>query len=1048
MILSDISVRRPVFATVLSLVLVLAGLVAFLNLPVRDLPAVEPPVVSIDVGYPGANAQVVENRITQLIEDRISGIEGIDNIVSRSRDGRSDITIEFKPGRDIDAAANDVRDRVQGVLGLLPREADPPEIRKVDVDAQPVLWLNLFHPTWDVMELTDYAERVLVDRFSAINGVARVQIGGAGRPAMRVWLSRERLVAFGLTPADIEQALRRQNVELPAGRIEGEAVNLSVRVNRAFATEEEFRRLVVRRGEDGYLVRLGDVARVSREPENRYSVFRSNGQLAIGLGIVRQSGANTLQVARDVKAEVERIRPQLPPGLDIAFGFDGSVFIERSIRNVWETLAIAGALVFAVILAFLGSLRATVIPAVTVPISLLATFVVLYLFGFSLNLLTLLAFVLAIGLVVDDAIVVLENIYYRIERGEPPLVAAFEGARQVGFAVVATSVVVCAVFVPLFFIAGQTGALFRELAGAMIGAIVFSTFVALSLIPVLASKLLRPEAEGGTHTAFQRWFDARFARIQAGYRRILARLIGRPVTVGLAAFGIVGLFLLSATRLESELAPPEDTGNFFASVTAAEGTGFARMAAIMRDLEARLLPLVGEDGGVRRMLVRVPGAWGPTEDFATGNMIVFLLPWEERRQTTDEIRAEFQKVIGQDPRVRGNTFSGNLLSRGRGRPIQLVIAGDSFEELAAARDRIMAAAADFPGIIDLDSDYRETRPQLLVDIDTTRAGDLGVPVAVIGETLETMMGSRRVTTFVERGEEYQVILQAEDADRAAPGNLGTIFVRSGTTGQLVPLSNLVSLREAAMAGELGRFNRMRAITLQGSLAPGVPLGAALDFLEAEALKQPEVRDIGYKGDSRALRQSGGSLWLLLAATVVLVYLVLAAQFESFVHPAVIILTVPMAVGGGLLGLALTGGTLNLFSQVGVIILVGLAAKNGILIVEFINQMRDEGRAFRDAVLDGAERRLRPILMTSIATVAGAVPLMLASGAGAGAREAIGVVIVFGVGLSTLLTLFVIPTFYAAVARRTESPEATARRLAAEQARLEAAGAAGLPKAAE
>jgi multidrug efflux pump len=1046
-ILSDLSVRRPVLAAVMSLVLVLAGAVAFLSLPVRDLPAIEPPVVSIDISYRGANAQVVENRVTQLIEDRISGIEGIDNIVSRSRDGRADITIEFSPSRNIDAAANDVRDRVQGVLGQLPIEADPPEIRKVDVDAQPVLWLNLIHPSWDVMQLTDYAERVLVDRFGAIDGVARVQVGGGGRPSIRVWLSPQRLAAFGLTPGDVEQALRRQNVELPAGRVEGEATNLSVRVNRAFQTEEDFQSLVVRRGADGYLVRLGDVARISREPENRYSLFRSNGQPAIGLGIVRQSGANTLQVANDVKAEMERLRPQLPPGLDMAVGFDSSVFIERSIKNVWETLAIAAALVVAVILLFLGSLRATLIPAVTVPISLLATFIILYILGYSLNLLTLLAFVLAIGLVVDDAIVVLENIYFRIENGEPPLVAAFEGARQVGFAVVATSVVVCAVFVPLYFIAGATGSLFRELAGAMIGAVVFSTFVALTLIPVLCSKLLKAEADGGAHTAFQRWFDARFARLQAGYRSLLERLVGRPWLVGGTAVAFVALTLAAATRLESELAPPEDTGNFFASITAAEGTGFDRMSQIMLDLEAKLLPLVGPEGGVRRMLVRAPGSWGPTEDFASGNMIVFLLPWEERAATTDDIRSEFQKRIGQDPRVRGNTFSGNLLSRGRGRPIQVVIAGDTFDELTAARDRIFAAAEAFPGIVDLDSDYRETRPQLLLDIDTSRAGDLGVPVAAIGETLETMMGSRRVTTYIDRGEEYQVIVQAEDSERASPANLSNIFVRSTVSGELVPLSNLVRMREAALAGELGRFDKMRAITLQGSLAPGTTLGEALDFLEAEALKQPEVKAVGFRGESRALQQTGGSLWAILVVTILLVYLVLAAQFESFVHPAVIILTVPLAVGGGLLGLVLTGGTLNLFSQVGVIILVGLAAKNGILIVEFINQLRDAGRAFLDAVIDGAERRLRPILMTSIATVAGAVPLMLASGAGAGSRQAIGVVVVFGVALSTMLTLFVIPTFYAAFARNTASPETTARRLEAERAER-AARAAATPQAAE
>jgi multidrug efflux pump len=1034
MILSDVSVRRPVFAAVLSLLLVLVGAISYTRLPVRDLPAIEPPIVSVDTSYRGANAQVVENQITQILEDRISGIEGIETVTSRSRDGRSDITIEFAATRDIDAAANDVRDRVSGVLDNLPQEADPPEINKVDVDAQPILWLNVIHPNWTPMQLTDYAERVLVDRFASVDGVSRVQIGGEARPAMRIWLSRQQLVAYGLTAADVETALRRQNVELPAGRVEGADTNLTVRVTRQFATQADFERLIVGRGDSGYLVRLGDVARVSLEPENRYNFFRSNGEQAIGLGIVRQSGANTLQVANDVKAELEGVEAILPEGMELAVSFDSSLFIDRAIENVWITLAEAAVLVVAVIFIFLGSLRATLIPAITVPICLVATFAVLYLLGYSLNLLTLLAFVLAIGLVVDDAIVVLENIYYRIERGEPPLVAAYQGARQVGFAVVATTVVVCAVFVPLYFIAGNTGLLFRELAGAMIGAIAFSGFVALSLTPMLCSKLLRRETG---HNALTRWFDARFDRLQRRYVRALARVVDRPLLVGGVAAALVAVCLALGSGLASELAPAEDIGNFQVSVQAAEGTGFDTMQGYMEDLQAKLLPLVGDGQPIRRILVRTPGGFGATEDFSSGGMTVFLVPWEERDVETRDVVADVQTILGQDPRVRGNATTGNSLSRGRGRPIQLVIAGSSFEGLAEARDAIIAAAEANPGIVDLDSDYKETRPQLIVDIDTTRAGDLGVQIADIGATLETMMGSRRVTTFIDRGEEYYVVLQAEDADRATPENLANIYVRSQTTRELIPLASLVRLREAAQAGELGRFNKQRAITLQGNLAPGTTLGEALDFLEAAALDQPQVTAIGHKGESQQLRQTGSSLWVVLALTILLVFLILAAQFESFVHPAVIILTVPLAVGGGLFGLWLMGGTLNLYSQVGIVMLVGLAAKNGILIVEFANQLRDEGVAFGDAILEAAERRLRPVLMTSIATVAGAVPLMLASGAGAGSRQAIGIVIVWGVSLATLLTLFVIPTFYAAFARRTRSPESIARELEAGLREVEA-----------
>ena len=1025
MILSDISVRRPVFAAVLSLLLVLIGIVSFTRLPVRDLPAIEPPIVSIDTTYRGANAQVVENQITQIIEDRISGIEGIETIASRSRDGRSDITIEFAASRDIDAAANDVRDRVAGVLNQLPEAADPPQISKVDVDAQPVLWINVIQPDWTPMQLTDYAQRVLVDRFASVNGVSRVQIGGEARQAMRIWLSRSQLIAFGLTTSDVEAALRRQNVELPAGRIEGSSANLTVRITRQFASEQDFANLIVGRGPDGYLVRLGDVARVSLEPENRYNFFRSNGEQAIGLGIVRQSGANTLQVADDVKAEMEKVKTILPQGMELAVSFDSSLFIERAIGNVWMTLAEAAILVVAVIFVFLGSLRATLIPALTVPICLIATFAVLYVLGYSLNLLTLLAFVLAIGLVVDDAIVVLEYIYFRIERGEPPLVAAYQGARQVGFAVVATTIVVCAVFVPLYFIAGNTGLLFRELAGAMIGAMAFSGFVALSLTPMLCSKMLRRETG---HNRFTQWFDRQFDRLQRRYMSALRKLLDRPLLVGGTAFGFVALCLGLGATLQSELAPAEDVGYFFVNVQAAEGTGYDRMKSYMQDLQDKMMPKVGDGQPIRRMIVRAPGNFGATEDFSSGGMTIFLVPWEERTITTQDVMNDVQKTIGQDPRVRGNASSGNTLSRGRGRPIQLVIAGNSFEELAKARDAVFKAAEGNPGIVDLDSDYKETRPQLIVDIDTTRAGDLGVQIADIGATLETMMGSRRVTTFIDRGEEYYVVLQAEDADRATPDNLSNIYVRSQTTGQMIPLSNVVKLREAAQAGELGRFNKQRAITIQGNLGPGTTLGAALTFLEDAALQQPAVTAVGFRGESQQLRQTGSSLWVVLGLTVVLVFLVLAAQFESWIHPAVIILTVPLAVGGGLFGLWIMGGTLNLYSQVGIVMLVGLAAKNGILIVEFANQLRDDGVAFRDAILEASERRLRPVLMTSIATVAGAIPLMIARGAGAGSRQAIGVVIVWGVSLATLLTLFVIPVFYAAFARRTRSPEAISREL--------------------
>ena len=1023
--LSDLSVRRPVFAAVLAILMLLIGVVGYLNLPIREYPDTEPPIVSVETNYTGAAATVVESRVTQVLENALAGIEGIQTISSRSRDGRSEITIEFAPGRTVDAAANDVRDRVGGVADDLPEEILAPEVRKVDADAQPVLFIVVSRPGWTRLELSDYVDRNLIDRFSALDGVARVFVGGEARPSMRVWLQPGKLAAFGLTPSDIEIALRTQNVELPAGRIESPDQNVTLRVNRPFVTADQFRQLVVSRGEGGYLVRLGDVARVETEAENPYSAFRLNGGSAIGMGIVRQSGANTLAVAESAKALAEQIKPTLPQGMVFAIGSDDSLFIGRAIDGVYETLAEAAILVVLVIYLFLGSWRATLIPAVTVPICLLATFAVLWLLGFSINLLTLLALVLTIGLVVDDAIVVLENVYHRIEQGEPPLVAAVKGTRQVAFAVVSTTVVVCAVFVPVMFLAGQTGLLFRELAAAMIAAVAFSGFVALSLAPMLCSKLLRHEERG----RFARWVDNGFKRLERRYTALLDRVLVKPFFALIGVLLFLGFSGFLFTTLKSELVPTEDVGILQATVSAPEGTGYEAMDRYMLEISKPVLGLL-EKGTVRSVIQRTPGAFTASDDFNSGVFVFFLKPWEERTETTEDVIKQVNKIIGAQTTVRGNATARSSIGRGRGQPINFVLAGGSYADLTIARDRILAAARDNPGIVNLDADYKETKPQILIDVNTARAGDLGVSLSDVSESLQSLLGSRRVSTYVDRGEEYRVIVQAEAADRASPENLASIQLR-GRGGVLVPLANLVTLKETAGARDLGRFNKLRAITLSGALAPGYSIGQALSFLEAQAQDAPEVQAVGYRGESQAYKETGGSIVLVFFVTIFLIYLVLAAQFESFVHPVTIITTVPLAVAGGVIGLAITGQSLNLYSQIGVIMLVGLAAKNGILIVEFANQLRDEGLEILDAIKQAATRRLRPILMTSIATVVGAIPLAVAGGAGAAARGAIGVVIVFGVSLATLITLVLIPIIYARLARYTGSPEAVSRALAAQ-----------------
>jgi multidrug efflux pump len=1034
-ILSDVSVRRPVLATVLSLLLVAFGLVAFDRLPLREYPDIDPPVVSVDTVYSGAAANVVETRITQLIEDRIAGVEGIETIESVSEDGRSTITIEFDIGRDIDGAANDIRDRVSGILDQLPVEAEPPDIQKVDSNEDVIMWLNLVSDRMTVPELTDYARRYLVDRFSVLDGVARVRIGGDQTYAMRVWLDRNALAARGLTVADIESALRAENVELPAGSVESLRRQFSVRTERNFQTPEQFARLVVARGDDGYLVRLGDLARVERGTEEDRTVFRGNGVPMIGLGIIKQSTANTIAVAERAKAEMDRINPTLPAGMEIKQSYDTSVFVKDAIKEVYKTLAIAIGLVVLVIFLFLGSVRAMLVPAVTVPVSLVATFTVLLPLGFSVNILTLLALVLAIGLVVDDAIVVLENIHRRMEQyGETRLVAAFRGTRQVGFAVVATTVVLVAVFVPIAFLQGDVGRLFTEFALTMAAAVSFSTFVALTLSPMLASKILPQVHSGGRRrVSLSALVDWGFARVRRGYGVLLRFFLWQKwLMVLLFAATIAGAWWLFE-QIPQEYAPKEDRGAFFLLVNGPEGASFGYMEEYMDEIERRLLPYA-ESGEAIRVLMRTPRGFGGGDSFNTGIVIMVMAPFGERRPSwvvMDEIRVGLADLPG----VRAFPVMRQGFGARIQKPLQFVLGGGTYEELAAWRDTLLAEIdKSNPGLIGIDWDYKETKPQLRVDIDYDRAADLGVTVSTIGRTLETMLGSRKVTTYIDAGEEYDLILEGERDAQRTPASLSNIYVRSERSGELIPLSNLVRVSEMADSNALNRYNRVRAITIEANLADELALGDALAYLEdlvAEHL--PEQAIVDYKGQSQDFRSSGGGILFVFLLGIAVVYLVLAAQFESWVHPFVIMLTVPLAMAGALLGLWLTGQTLNIYSEIGLIMLVGLAAKNGILIVEFANQLRDQGKAFREALLEAADVRLRPIVMTGITTAAGSIPLLMSSGAGAETRVVIGTVILSGVLAATLFTLFVVPVAYDLLARRTGSPGDVARRLEREAA---------------
>ncbi|HLS83329.1 MAG TPA: efflux RND transporter permease subunit [Arenimonas sp.] len=1026
MVLSDLSIRRPVLATVMSLLLVALGLIAFSRLALRELPDIDPPIVSIDGTYTGASASVVETRMTQVLEDAIAGIEGIQSVESRSRNGGFDITIEFSLDRDIESATNDVRSAVSRVLDRLPEEADPPEVEKVAAGAEVVLWLALQSSTMDQLELADYAERYIVDRLSVVDGVANVRVGGSQRYAMRIWLDRQALAARGLTVADVEAALRRENVELPAGRLESASRDFTLRVERGYQTPADFERLAVAKGADGHIVRLGEVADVTLESADRRTYYRGDGLPQVGLGVIKTSKANSLDVANGIRAEMARIAETLPEGTRLDVSFDATVFIQSAVNRVYMTLIEAMLLVLVVIYLFLGSARAALIPAVTVPVCLISAFLGLYLFGFSINLLTLLALVLCIGLVVDDAIIVLENCQRRADLGEPPLVAARRGTRQVAFAVIATTAVLISVFLPVAFMEGNNGRLFRELAVTMAGAIALSAFVALSLTPMMCSKLVRPHT---SPRGLEAWMHRQLGRLTAAYRRLLERTVGRPVlfiAVMLGTFALTALMFATAPR---ELAPPEDRGSFFVSIAGPEGAGFDYTVANLQEIERRLLAMRDAGEPIHRVISRAPAGWGSSEEMHTGQAIVILEDWSQRQQDTNEVVAKARDELAGVAGVRATPIVRQGLVRSSGQPVRVVLGGPSYEELAQWRDRMMARMEENPNLLSIDSDYKETRPQMRIEIDRTRAADLGVSAQEIGRTLETMMGSRRVTTFVDEGEEYDVVLQARQADRASPADLTSLYVRSQRSGELVPLSSLVTLTEVAEPGTLNRYNRLRAITIDAGLAPGYTLGEALDWVrEVAAEELPDYAQLGYKGESLEYQRAGGTVVFTFAMALLIVYLVLAAQFESFLHPVVIMLTVPLAVLGALIGLWLMGSTLNLFSQIGIIMLVGLAAKNVILIVEFANQLRDEGRAVREAILEASAVRLRPILMTSIATIFGAVPLVAAGGAGSASRVTIGIVVIFGVAFSSLLSLFVIPAFYALLAPHTGSPEAVARRL--------------------
>jgi multidrug efflux pump len=1021
MVLSDISIKRPVFAWVLNFVVLLVGIIAYTRLPVRLIPNVDVPVVTVSTSYPGASAQVIESQVTQPIEEALSGVEGVEFMESVSREQSSQVTIRFRLNRDPDGAAGDVRDRIAQARGVLPDEVDEPIVQKQEADQQPIIYLAFSSDRHSQVEIADYAETLVKDRVQTIPGVAQAQVYSSTY-AMRVWLQPQRLAGFGLTPADVEAALRRQNVEIPAGRVEGTAREFTVLSETDLKTPEQFGEVILKQDGDT-LVRLRDVARVELGQEEERFRARYNGKNAVPLGIVKQAVANPLDISDALKEMLPRVTAALPEGMKVEIAYDSTIFIRESIDEVKQTVLIAIGLVIVVIFLFLRSWRATLIPLVTIPFSLIGAFGLMYAFGFTINTLTLLAFVLAIGLVVDDAIVMLENIVRHVEHGMKPFDAALKGSKEIGFAIVAMTLTLAAVYVPLAFATGRTGKLFVEFALTLAGAVLVSGFTALTLSPMMASRMLQGEGENG-HGAFYLAGERVLRAVDARYRSTLALALRAKAAVAVGAFVVfvaaVGLFLL----LPQETAPKEDQGFLMAMGIAPQGATVAYTDKYAHQIEGMLMKLPDQQRVFQ--IVGFP-------DVTTTIGFTMLKDWDERTVNKSALKASNDlsgALFFGVPGVMAFSMTPPPLGSDDflGKPVNVVVQSTgTWEELDATVRKLMAKMATNPNFQSVESDLKLDKPQLKLDVDRDKVAAVGTDVATVGHTLETLLGGRNVTRFKKGSEQYDVVVQVEDAARRTPGDLSNIFVRGGD-GQMVQLSNLVTAQETIAAKQLNHFNKLRSAQVSAQLAPGYPLDKALKWMDQAIAEVAPGTPYDLAGQSREFRESSSDFVLIKLLAFGFIYLVLAAQFESWVDPLVILGgSVPLAFFGALLMLNIanfgslhgwwdTTGSINVYTKIGLVTLVGLIAKHGILIVEFANQLQEQGRSKAEAVLEAAALRLRPILMTTGAMVLGALPLALASGAGAEARNQIGWVVVGGMSIGTVFTLFVVPVIYLLLGR--------------------------------
>ena len=1030
MYLTEVSIRRPVVAWVMSLVLIVFGIFVFTELPVRELPdGLQPPVVQVKVDYKSASADIIDQEVTQLLEDVIGGAEGIKNIDSSSENGSSTINVEFNTDIDLDNAANDIRERVARVVDNLPSEADAPQILKQAAGFSTTMWLALSSSSWSDLELGDYAERYLVDQFSSVKNVGRIRTGGLRDLSVRVWIDPIRLAANNLTIQEVERSLRNENVNLPAGTLEANNIDLTLNLDKSYDEISKLKELPIKKI-NNYIVRLSDIADIEYGPVSEKTLFKAQMRNSldlktVGIGIYAKSGSSTVELSNEIKKKVKEVRKSLPGDLKLEIAFNRATYVGTAINEVYKTLVIAFILVVIIIYLFLGNLKAVIVPAVALPVSLIASFLGIYLFGLSINIFVLLSFILAIGIITDDSVIMTDAIYRRIENGETSLVAAFKGSKQITFAIIATTLILIAVFLPLIFIDGIAGTLFRETAIALSFSIVVSSFVALTLSPMLGSKFL-------TKKSRKNFIVTKFGNFFKSFSNLYLDTLSYWLNKKKIIISFIILIIVSSAALYSfakkELLPKEDRGVYIIIGNTDEGSSFEYTEKRAEEIEKRLIPLLQAEGSpYKRLIMRVPGFGTNKNSFNSFIIIALLDHWKNRKQNSLTVmRQAIGKIVTVPETVAFPIQPQSIRVSNYRKPVQMVIYGNSYDELEAIQKDIINELRKNKNLSRLESDYSKDKPEISLSINKNRAKDLGVSADTIGKTLETLYGGKTVTKFSKLGKEYPIILQQYLENRRSKEGLSKIFVRSDTSGELISLANLVQFKEEGTAKKLKRYNRQRAVTISANISENYTLAEAIKYLENTISNIQPDRQITWKGKSEELKETSNELYIIFGLALLTAYLVMAATFNSFVHPFIIILTVPLALFGGLVFILFLNSSINIFSQIALVILIGISTKNSILIVDYINQLRAAGKNIESSVKEACSLRFRPIMMTSISTMIAMIPLVIGNigpGAGEGSRLAVGATILGGMIISTFFTLYVTPTMYLALAKNTKRIDA-------------------------